>query len=281
MYVTHQRAIPAVNGVSKERHCWRSCSTTWAVLTLLVAISVLSSVSVFAASLFKECERAFSEKGFEQLEAFYERHSADLPTEGNAAMSFEDDRLPKIYYPNECLRLSDSKYLSLVRGTIFVDGLYLIDTKKDTVELQALTYPLPNLKVDRVFGGAGSQYLLMKWDNLHHGILYGGYAIFNLVRPKEASFKFYDLLFFDESDDGLCGNFSSDNPEGWAQITTGTATHLESYRIINEGTANVALVFFTSEQDCKTLERQHVIRTYGIIDGTFTLISAENNKNSK
>ncbi|MEW5949771.1 MAG: hypothetical protein AB1711_10240 [Thermodesulfobacteriota bacterium] len=126
------------------------------------------------------------------------------------------------------------------------------------------------MNVEREFLGKNKKrYVLLGMSNLGGGYYSYGYAILNLI-PKNngKSYTFYPLFSVSEDPvDGLCGEkrerFIKENDD---------AEEITSYKILNEGTEDVTLVFYITEENCKTLTKRTYIKKFKLVNGVFQMI---------
>lgn len=199
---------------------------------------------------FINCYNAFALKEFSALREFYDKHTEE----------------PK---PDKCLRLNNNEFLVTVTDTgRIAHGLYLIDIKHDKIEMEEV---IPNIKVVTEFLGKNKKrYVLLSYSNLHAGYWSNGYLILNLI-PRDSKGKSYILYsLLNVSEDpvaGLCG----EKRERFIK-EGGNAETLTSYKIIDEGTENVTLIFYATEENCKTLNKRAYTKKFKLVEGIFKLI---------
>jgi len=228
-------------------------------LLLLCSLSFTDAEKVYAEGFFMDCEAAFKLKEFSVLQEFFDKHS-DEPR------------------PEQCFRLNNSEFLVIITDTARAgQGLYFVNIKRNKMEIDG-GYAL--MGVEREFLGKNKKrYVLLANSNLGGGSYSYGYSILNLV-PRTYSGKpyiVYSLFYVSEDpESGLCGEMLST----WGGETTktvkikeGTTEQINSYKILNEGTENVTIIFNITEQNCKTLVKKPYTKTFKIVNGEFKAIN--------
>lgn len=199
---------------------------------------------------FIDCYKAFALKEFSTLREFYDKHTKE----------------PK---PDKCFRLNNNEFLVTVTNTgRIAQGLYLIDIKQDKIEME--DGYLPNIKVVREFLGKNKKrYVLLSFSNLHAGYWSNGHLILNLVprTNKGKPYILYSLLNVSEDPvAGLCG----EKRERFIKEGQNAET-INSYEIQNVSTEDITLLFFITEEDCKTLKKRTYTKKFKLADGIFKL----------
>lgn len=215
------------------------------------------SSHVTAGDFFIDCGEALSQKGFLKLKEYYDANP-DKPK------------------PDMCFRLNNYEFLVTVTGTGRVaQGLYYYDAKENKMELYEGAY-MADIEVKKEFLGKNKKrYVLISWSNLAHGNWDYGYDILNLIsKAGKKPFVLYNLLSVNEDPEaGLCGEWSSKDKSGKAEkhqkIKEGITSRIKGYKILNEGTEKVKIVFTITEQDCKTLKRTTYEKVFSLVGDQF------------
>jgi len=209
-------------------------------LLLLCSISLIDAEKVYAESFFMDCEAAF------KLKDFFDKH-LDKPR------------------PDQSFRLNNSEFLVIITDTGSVgQGLYFVNVKNNKMEIDD-GYALMGVKKE-FFGKNQKRYVLLATANLGSGSYSNGYSILNLI-PRHNVKPYILYLLFDVSEDpiaGLCGEkrdrFIKDHIKAEA---------VDSYKILNEDTENVTLVFYIIEENCETLKKRTYAKRFKLVDGIF------------
>jgi hypothetical protein len=198
---------------------------------------------------FINCNNALKLKDFSGLKGFFNRH-------------------PKWSRPDECFRLNDSEFLVTVNDTgRIAQGLYFVDVKQDKMKMDG-GYSLVHV-AEEFTGKNKKRYVLLRFGGLSGGVMYDGYDILNLIPTTNGkSYTRYSLL--EVSEDGVDG-FCGERREKFREEGI-NAESIESYRILNEGTQDVTLIFNIKSEDCKTLSKKQYAKKFRLIDDVFKLI---------
>lgn len=201
-----------------------------------------------AERFFINCGNALELKDFSALKSFF-------------------DRYPKKPKPDDCFRLNDSEFLVTVNDTGRVaQGLYFVDVKQDKMKMDG-GYSL--VHVAQEFTGKNKKrYVLLSFGGLSSGGMYSGYDILNLI-PTTNSKSYIRYSLFDVSEDGVAG-FCGERRKKFIKEGI-NAESIESYKILNEGTQDVTLIFNIKSENCKTLSKKSYAKKFKLIDGVFKL----------
>jgi hypothetical protein len=202
-------------------------------------------INIFAENYFIDCDAAMKRYEFTPLRDYYNSH-------------------PKIWSPDMCFRLNKREYLvTITRVAPILQGLYYYNSTDNTFKLYEdnNTTCFPGISIAEEFYGKNNKRYVLMVGGVTGSIFY---KIFNLVDNKDKhSYPFitYEIIG-DRWDpvDGLCGN---DYPKP-------TASEILSYRIFNQRTDKVEIVFKIREQDCRTKKIKEYEKKFHIKDGIFT-----------
>jgi len=199
---------------------------------------------------FIDCYNAFALKEFSALREFYDKHTEETK-------------------PDKCFKLNNNEFLVTVTDTgRIAQGLYLTDIKKDKIEME--NGYIAGIKVEReLVGKKKKRYVLLSYSDLHAGYWSKGYFILNLIpRTEKKPYILYSLFNASEDPvDGLCG----EKRERFIKEAENAET-INSYEIQNEGTEDVTLLFYITEENCKTLKKRTYTKKFKLADGIFKLI---------
>jgi hypothetical protein len=228
------------------------------LIVILFTTLLIYGSNVTASNFFIECDKALEKKEFLPLKKYYDKH-------------------PDEPHPDMCFRLNNNEFLVTVTSTGRVfQGLYYFNSKEE--KLGRGEGGGPNIEVKEEFLGKNNKrYVLLSWSNLSHGDWDYGFDILNLIPKREGKpFIVYNLLYVNEDPvSGLCGAWSSKDKSGKIErhqnFKEGKKESIKGYKIIDQGTENVRIVFTITEQDCKTLEERTYQKTFHLVDGAFKL----------
>lgn len=213
-----------------------------ALLVTTLALALSPSAACAAESFFRNCETAIESHGFARLKRHY-------------ATNKDEPR------PDMCFKLNRDEFLVTIEDTGRIgQGLYYYDARENSYGLVDGQY-CPNIGIEKEFWGPGKKrYVLIKCSNLHDGDWHHGYSILYLVPDKQRrSFVLKELVFAREDpESGLCGRRPSQS-----------ATSIEHFRVIGEGSRSVRLEFAVEEEDCVTHGRRKHLRAFQLRDGKF------------
>ncbi len=221
---------------------------------------------LFANNYFQDCNAVLEKPEFYKLNKFL---NSDFSKDSY-------DTVKEITPPNKCFRLNNNYFLFTVTDTGRVgQGLYFYNAKTDEYGLDNNQYK-PSIEVVQEFLGArGKRFVLLKWSDLMHGNWDTGYTILNLAPLKNGKpYIHYPLLYANEDPEiGMCGGknsstWDSDIPAP-LYISKGIATSFRSYKVFNDGTNAVNIIFNINEEDCKTLKQRSYKKTFGLDNGRF------------
>ena len=135
---------------------------------------------------------------------------------------------------------------------------------------------MPNIDFKNEFLAANSKsFVLLKGSNLIHGNWDTWFTIlkFNPME-NDKSYTHYPLLLANE--DPVSGMSGGNYPSTWDNdapaplyISKGQATTIRSYKVFNEGTNNLYIVFNINEEDCNTLEKISYKKIFILSNGKF------------
>jgi len=179
--------------------------------------------------------------------------------------------------PDSCFRMNKYEYLYLYSNS--GKGLVYWNAKTNETDSELDRAQLISVEAE-MQGQANKRFVLIKTGWAGRGEAIATYKVFHLV-PKtneNHSYQLEDLIQSDENPiSGLCGD--------WNDIHSGNlyqpglnkiekATAINKYTILNEGTSALKISFDVTEQDCKTLKKTNLIRTFRIGDGSFKEIAS-------
>lgn len=197
-----------------------------------------------AKSFFIDCVEAFKFKEFSTLVDFLNRHPND----------------PR---PDSCFRLNNNEFLVIITDAGTVDhGLHYIATKEDKMVKESGGL----MGVAQEFLGKNKKrYVLLGWGS--PGAY--GYSILNLIpKTNGKSYTEYNLIrVYEDPVSGYCGErkeYFIRNNQNAADIT--------SYKILNEGSEDVTIVFDITEENCKSSKKNKYTKKFKLVDGIFKLI---------
>jgi hypothetical protein len=188
-------------------------------------------------------------------------------------------------HPDKCYRLNDNEFLVTVQAAGLGDGLYVFDVNENSIEQYE---SMPGIRVVKEFDGKqGQRYVLFRAGRLLHGYCTGGYNILQLASNQESGetaakhritahqralkdlqppVEVYNLFFTSlGADCGGCAEYTEGERSIWA-----VASKITGYRIFNEGSDDVKIVFDLKEQDCKTLKLRDYQKKFSLREGRFS-----------
>ena len=222
------------------------------------------SSQVFASNFFKNCDAVLDKPEFQKLNEFFST---------NDKFNNTDNPLP----PDMCFRLNNNYFLFTIVDTgNLSQGLYFYNEKTDKFGQDEGKY-YPNIAIEKEFLGAhNKKFVLLSGGMLKHGNLQHWFTILNLTPTKTGKpYIHYDLIdAVENGDSGMCGEVSQDSRNYDKDfipmyVSAGKATAISSYKIFNEGTGAVNIVFDVKEQNCKTMVQKNLKKTFALKDGRF------------
>jgi hypothetical protein len=215
---------------------------------------------------FGDCNTVLEKPEFYELNNFL---NSDFSNDGYSKVN-------EILPPDKCFRLNNNYYLFTVTDTGRTgQGLYFYDAKTNKSGLDDDQY-MPGITVEKEFlGPRNKRFVLLTGSNLIHGNWDVWFNILNLTPMKNGKpYLHYPLMFANESPlDGMCGGESSSTWDNDVPaplyISKGIATSIRSYKIFNEGTNAVNIVFNVKEEDCKTLKQKSYKKIFLLKNGRF------------
>jgi hypothetical protein len=220
------------------------------------------SNQVFASNFFQNCDAILDKPEFQKLNEFFST---------NDKFNNTDNPLP----PDMCFRLNNNYFLFTVVDTgNLSQGLYFYNAKTDKFGQDEGKYS-PNILIEKEFFGAhNKRFVLLSGGMLRHGDSYHWFTILNLVPTKTGKpYIHYDLIdSVQNGEAGMCGDEPrerSKNDEIPQYVSKGKASYINPYKIFNEGTDAVNIVFDVEEQNCKTMVKKNLKRTFGLKNGRF------------
>lgn len=207
---------------------------------------------------FIECEEALKLSEFGPLKNYLEQN---------------ENRIPE-----SCFRMNRNEYLFLDSNTMGGLVYWNAETNETSNEFNP-----PYISIQReITGKANKRFVLIVTDYARHGESGATYLVFHLV-PKTKdnhSYKLDNLISSHENpESGLCGDWNNAQSSNLYQpylSTINKATSIDSYKVLNDGTADLKISFNITEQDCKTLDKTHFVKTFNIGDGSFMEVKEPN-----
>lgn len=228
------------------------------ITSYFVYAASIVSFSAQAENFFQSCSVALKLPSFRVLREYLESNP-DKPS------------------PDDCFRLNNYQFLLTITDTGRLgQGLYTYDFNANTFGLSDLR-PIPGIKIEKEFEGMNhKRFVLMSWSNAHQGNWTQGFNIIQLTPTREdKSYVNYLLLATGQDpESGLCGHWETTDPktgktEKHQNIMKGKTAAISSYRILNEDTEHVSIVFNITEENCETSEFKTYTKTFRLNDGLF------------
>ena len=225
---------------------------------------LMFSNQVLASNFFQSCDLVLDKPEYQKLNEFFST---------NDKFNNTTNPLP----PEMCFRLNNNYFLFTVVDTSYLSqGLYFFNAKTDEFGQDEAKYD-PNIAIEKEFFGAHKKrFVLLSGGMLRHGNLQHWFTILNLTIAKSGkSYIHYDLIdAVENGESGMCGENPQDSRNYDKDfipmyVSTGKAASIRSYKVLNEGTDTVNIVFDVNEQNCKTMAQKNLKKTFALKNGRF------------
>lgn len=162
-----------------------------------------------------------------------------------------EETFESVFPANKCFTINTTEgfFSSRSQGLIYYNS-----------EREEMTKILSDSRIESEAAGISNKRFVLISSGFDTG---NAYFIFHLTSKDSHSYKLERLISSLESFESGCGSWHK------SDSFKPKATSIDSFKFLNEGTANLKISFKISEQDCKTLKKIHLTKTFNIGDESF------------